>query len=118
MLGSRIKHPSWLYPVGALAFGTVTVALGWRWVLIRDAGALVTRGRAIYAENCAPCHGAKLEGQPNWKERSPSGRMPAPPHDASGHTWHHSDEDLFTITQKGVSALVPGYGSDMPAFEG
>ena len=41
----------------------------------------------------------------------------APPHDASGHTWHHSDNQLFTIVKKGVSAIVPGYESDMPGFE-
>jgi mono/diheme cytochrome c family protein len=43
--------------------------------------------------------------------------MPAPPHDASGHTWHHKDSDLFTITKRGVEAIVPGYESDMPPFE-
>lgn len=47
--------------------------------------------------------------------------MPAPPHDASGHTWHHPDSVLFGITKHG---LVPGkyappkYESDMPAFGG
>ncbi|ALD90605.1 hypothetical protein CR3_1373 [Cupriavidus gilardii CR3] len=46
--------------------------------------------------------------------------MPAPPHDASGHTWHHADAVLFAITKHG---LVPGvtapagYVSDMPAFD-
>jgi mono/diheme cytochrome c family protein len=44
--------------------------------------------------------------------------MPAPPHDDTGHTWHHSDRQLFTITKRGVSAIVPGYDSNMPAFEG
>lgn len=43
--------------------------------------------------------------------------MPAPPHDATGHTWHHADRDLFVITKKGLSAIVPDYTSDMPAFE-
>ena len=42
--------------------------------------------------------------------------MPAPPHDNSGHTWHHTDQALFTITKFGVGAVVPGYESDMPAF--
>ena len=49
-------------------------------------------------------------------ERLPNGRMPAPPHDASGHTWHHSDQELFLITKEGLAAVVPGYESDMPAF--
>ncbi|MBA3325614.1 MAG: c-type cytochrome [Rhodobacteraceae bacterium] len=75
-------------------------------------------GQEVYAANCASCHGANLEGQPDWKRRLDSGRMPAPPHDESGHTWHHSDQALFTITRLGVGAIVPGYESDMPAFGG
>lgn len=75
-------------------------------------------GRQLYAENCSSCHGANLEGQPDWRRRLEDGRMPAPPHDETGHTWHHSDQDLFTITKSGVEAVVPGYESDMPAFEG
>lgn len=78
----------------------------------------IESGRRVYAEHCASCHGAELQGQPDWQTRLPNGRMPAPPHDASGHTWHHSDAQLFTIVKKGVSAIVPGYQSDMPGFEG
>lgn len=80
--------------------------------------AMIARGETIYAENCASCHGTKLEGQPDWRRRLENGRMPAPPHDADGHTWHHADRPLFTITKRGVGAVVPGYDSDMPAFEG
>jgi len=75
-------------------------------------------GQELYAETCASCHGANLEGQPDWRRRNENGRMPAPPHDATGHTWHHADRQLFTITKLGVGAIVPGYESDMPAFEG
>ncbi|MGE3376498.1 MAG: cytochrome c [Vicinamibacteria bacterium] len=87
-----------------------------------DAGdrARVALGERIYAQQCASCHGARLEGQPNWRSRQPNGRLPAPPHDESGHTWHHPDRLLFAITKEG---LVPphapaGYESDMPAFAG
>lgn len=76
----------------------------------------LTLGAQIYAGRCASCHGAKLEGQPDWKRRLANGRMPAPPHDMSGHTWHHSDQDLFLITKKGIGAVVPGYESNMPVF--
>lgn len=77
----------------------------------------VARGKRVYEAQCASCHGVKLEGQPNWRERLPSGKFPAPPHDASGHTWHHSDQLLFNITKHGISRYAPpGYLSDMPAF--
>lgn len=76
----------------------------------------VLLGKKVYDSRCAACHGAKLEGQSDWRIRKPDGRLPAPPHDASGHTWHHSDEQLFLITKEGVSAIVPGYQSEMPAF--
>ena len=79
---------------------------------------LVALGKIVYAQHCAACHGANLEGEPNWRERLPNGRLPAPPHDAEGHTWHHPDKVLFEITKNGVGSVVPGYESDMPAFKG
>ena len=80
--------------------------------------ATIALGQELYATNCASCHGASLEGQPDWQSRLPGGRLPAPPHDASGHTWHHSDRDLLLITREGLGALLPDYESDMPAFGG
>jgi mono/diheme cytochrome c family protein len=82
--------------------------------------AKVALGARVYAQQCAACHGAKLEGQPDWRKRLANGRLPAPPHDESGHTWHHPDRLLFGITKNG---LVPPYApkdyeSDMPAFGG
>jgi len=79
----------------------------------------VARGKAGYELHCASCHGARLEGQPGWQQKRPNGRMPAPPHDASGHTWHHPDAVLFGITQYGLvpgKYAPPGYQSDMPGF--
>lgn len=84
-----------------------------------DDATLVARGASIYAGQCASCHGKNLEGQPNWRARLPNGRMPAPPHDRTGHTWHHPDELLFTLTKQGPAALVGGnYRSDMPGYAG
>ena len=79
---------------------------------------LVALGRTVYMRQCASCHGTHLEGQPNWKERLPSGRLPAPPHDGTGHTWHHSDKQLFDMTKNGATGILPGYESDMPPFKG
>jgi mono/diheme cytochrome c family protein len=84
-----------------------------------DDAAKVALGAKVYARDCAACHGAKLEGQANWRERLPNGRMPAPPHDEEGHTWHHPDQVLFAITKFGLKDYAPpGYESDMPAFGG
>ncbi|OHC82478.1 MAG: hypothetical protein A3G73_05750 [Rhodospirillales bacterium RIFCSPLOWO2_12_FULL_67_15] len=78
----------------------------------------VALGETVYRQDCASCHGAKLEGQPDWRIRKPDDRLPAPPHDRSGHTWHHPDDQLFRITKLGLKPpLAPeGYESDMPAF--
>ena len=117
---SRPARTPTIMLLGTALFSAVAGAvwLGQDWLSGQDRSAQLALGRTRYAEHCAACHGASLEGQPNWKERSPNGRMPAPPHDATGHTWHHADSDLFLITKKGVEAVVPGYESDMPAFEG
>lgn len=81
---------------------------------------LVSRGKDVYATHCASCHGTDLQGQAEWRTRLPNGRLPAPPHDETGHTWHHPDAVLIDIVKHG---LVPGktapqgYESDMPAYE-
>jgi mono/diheme cytochrome c family protein len=91
-------------------------------VLLSGCGAKedVALGGKLYLEHCAACHGARLEGQPDWQKKLPNGRFPAPPHDDSGHTWHHPDEVLLAITKHGlVPPYAPaGYESDMPAFAG
>jgi mono/diheme cytochrome c family protein len=77
----------------------------------------VALGKTVYAAQCAACHGANLEGQPNWQTRRADGKLPAPPHDASGHTWHHPDAQLFAITKQGTAALVgDDYKTDMREF--
>ncbi len=78
---------------------------------------MVARGKAKYGENCADCHGKNLEGQPNWRVKTAAGVYPAPPHDATGHTWHHADQVLFKIIKRGGQAGAPtGYTSGMPSF--
>lgn len=78
---------------------------------------VLARGAEIYAQQCASCHGKNLEGQPNWRSRLPTGRMPAPPHDESGHTWHHNDRLLFRLTKEGPAAVIGNnYQSDMKGY--
>lgn len=80
---------------------------------------LIALGQQVYAAQCASCHGADLEGEvPDWRTRKPDGRLPAPPHDETGHTWHHPAGQLFAITKHGIEAFAPeGYESDMPAYD-
>ncbi len=80
------------------------------------------QGRALYADHCAVCHGAELEGAPDWRRPDADGRYPAPPHDATGHTWHHGDGMLFDYVKRGGQAVLDDMGVDfrsaMPAFGG
>lgn len=80
---------------------------------------IVAMGTEIYAANCASCHGDNLEGQtPNWRSPSSDGKLPAPPHDQSGHTWHHTDRLLFDLTKFGIkkAAGLKNYESNMPIY--
>jgi mono/diheme cytochrome c family protein len=114
--------------VGATAAVVIVVLVAMSWpagtrsshLLRPDDARLLALGHKVYAAQCAACHGPRLEGQPNWRERGADGRLPAPPHDASGHTWHHPDEVLFRITKYGVAkaANLKNYESAMPAYEG
>jgi mono/diheme cytochrome c family protein len=88
-----------------------------RFRLRPDDAALVAEGKVHYAAQCASCHGIDLKGQPNWKQRGADGKMPAPPHDASGHTWHHPDGMLFAVTKFGPTR-ISGQPSAMPGYEG
>ncbi len=78
---------------------------------------LVALGQTVYAEQCASCHGARLEGEPDWRTRNADGTLKAPPHDETGHTWHHPDADMFRYTKQGGQAMAPeGFKSAMPGY--
>ena len=80
--------------------------------------AVVDVGKAIYADNCASCHGVALEGQANWRQRDADGYLPAPPHDEKGHTFHHPDAYLFLMTKYGIEEMIgKSYPNNMPVFE-
>lgn len=82
----------------------------------------IAAGQSLYADSCASCHGLSLEGQPNWRTPDADGVLPAPPHDGTGHTWHHDDALLFEYTKFGGAAALENRGisefnSGMPAFD-
>ena len=77
-------------------------------------------GQGIFQSNCAVCHGADGEGQPDWHIKKPDGVLPAPPLNGDGHTWHHGDGTLYTYVSRGGKAFespdIPSFKSGMPAF--
>ena len=88
-------------------------------VLQATGPAVIELGGRVYAERCAACHGVNLEGEPgfDWRDKKPDGTFPAPPHDATGHTWHHPDTFLFAYTANGGQVFLGDNGvSGMPAF--
>ncbi|TMM51173.1 c-type cytochrome [Sulfitobacter sabulilitoris] len=87
------------------------------------AGRDIALGQTLYDRNCASCHGADLEGQPDWRSPDENGVLPAPPHDETGHTWHHDNQLLFDYTALGgrkalAQRGIDGFNSGMPGFEG
>jgi mono/diheme cytochrome c family protein len=82
-----------------------------------DNSTLVLAGHALYADRCGSCHGRHLQGQPLWQWVDANSWRRAPAHDYTGHTWQHSDDDLFYITKFGRFAYTPiSSPSGMPAF--
>ncbi len=77
-------------------------------------------GRELFAANCAVCHGAGGEGQPDWHVRNEDGTLPAPPLNGDGHTWHHADGLLYRVVSQGGKLFedpsFPSFKSAMPAF--
>lgn len=82
----------------------------------------------LYVEHCASCHGADLQGQPEWRSPDVNGLYPAPPHDETGHTWHHDDAMLTDYINRGGQTVLddmnvaftsgmPGFGSVLDASE-
>lgn len=122
-LRTRVLRPASLARIAA-----TVVVVGVAWYVVVDASGrgadatdpeLVALGAAVYEQHCAACHGRELEGEPNWRRRNADGMLPAPPHDATGHTWHHSDDLLFRLTRDGPGVIAgEDYRTTMPAYGG
>ena len=114
--------------IGLVGLGGVLILLG---VLLRPRDAnipeqidvnnpqLVAMGEEVYTTYCAACHGFDLEGQLEWQQPAADGALKAPPHDETGHTWHHNDSYLVESIKRGGARLEPNIGvSAMPAYDG
>ncbi len=76
----------------------------------------VAQGQELYNQYCAACHGINGEGQPDWKTPNEDGSFKPPPHDATGHTWHHADDLLIELVTKGSDfpqSQMPTFGEQL-----
>jgi len=84
--------------------------------ITRDSKVKIMEGKTLYNENCASCHQINLAGAPNWQGYDEDGHRLPPPLDGTGHTWHHSDEQLHSIIKYGLAKLVKNYEGKMIGF--
>ena len=74
----------------------------------------LARGAMLFKNNCASCHGDQGQGSTNWQKRDKDGKLPPPPLDGTGHTWHHPTRVLKYTIMNGTGKI----GGNMPAFKG
>jgi|TARA_B110001454_G_scaffold215276_1_gene236397 mono/diheme cytochrome c family protein len=72
------------------------------------------KGMELYNKNCSSCHMMNLAGKPDWKTGvDEDGQRLPPPLNGTGHTWHHSPEQLFQIIRYGYKKFDPNYKGKM-----
>ena len=76
--------------------------------------AKVMRGKKLFLQNCASCHGSQAEGAPQWSTPGADGKYPPPPLDGTAHTWHHPTAALKRTIREGTIAI----GGKMPPWGG
>ncbi|MEE8435324.1 MAG: cytochrome c [bacterium] len=77
----------------------------------------IARGKALFAKNCAICHGPQARGQNPLSPRggrTSAGAYLAPALNGTGHAWHHPADALFETIKNGSLAS----DSPMRGFEG
>ena len=118
--GDEQPSPTAMVTTSPTATATPTVTPATAPTVPPDKDTATSSGQAIFLSNCAVCHGAGGEGQPDWHIKKPDGVLPAPPLNGDGHTWHHGDGTLYTYVSGGGKTFespdIPSFKSGMPAF--
>ncbi len=73
----------------------------------------LAKGKQVFQNNCAVCHGANAQSTPNWRKKLSDGTYAPPPLNGTAHAWHHPMKALvYTIKNGGKP-----FGGKMPGFE-
>lgn len=78
--------------------------------------AQVSRGKDVFAANCAGCHGENAESTPNWQSLDANGNYPPPPLDGTAHAWHHPLSVLKMVIEEGgepMGGVMPAWGDTL-----
>ena len=68
---------------------------------------VVANAKELYANNCSSCHMDNLTGSSEWKSSlDEDGQRLPPPLNGTGHTWHHSPQQLFSIIRYGYKNIA------------
>lgn len=62
-------------------------------------------GKQLYLQNCSSCHGAAGQGRNNWHLIDETGFYPPPPLNGTGHSWHHSLDQLMEVIELGRNQM-------------
>jgi len=72
--------------------------------------AAVKRGLSVFESNCQQCHQERGKGENIPPAIQKPGFLAAIPLDKNAHAWHHGDEQLVQIIQKG-NQRMPAFGN-------
>ncbi len=77
--------------------------------------AQVARGKVLFEQHCARCHGESAQGNAQWRVLNPDGTFPPPPLDSTGHAWHHSHDWLHEVIITGTEPQghMPAWGGKL-----
>ncbi len=103
-------------PILAAACAPETSGISVQGVGLTDAD--LVQGHVLYTAYCAGCHGDHGQGQFPGAPLEPSpitNRIGAPPHNETGHSWHHSDDLLVRYVLEG-GFTDPAAFYPMPGF--
>ena len=102
----------------ACGFSTEDIDATHEVTIVVEPEQIIYEGKALYLANCATCHGDNLQGNPNWRsETDKDGQRVPPPLNGTGHTWHHSPDQLFQMIKYGLKIYDENYEGKMVGNE-